>query len=228
VLRLFAWTGGALFVGSLAYGAYFYAAVLARVGQPEHAWLAALANVALFALFACHHSILAQPAVKQLVTRFVPAAAERSLYVWCASLLWLLLCAAWQSLPGVVYAVEGAGRWPLYATQWAGVWLTIKSAAAIHPLELSGIAQAAGTTRAAALMVDGPFRIVRHPIYLAWLLMVFATPLMTVNRLLFAVVSSSYLVMAIPWEERSLLTAFGDRYRAYQRQVRWHLLPGIW
>ena len=69
---------------------------------------------------------------------------------------------------------------------------------------------------------------VRHPIYLGWVLMVFATPVMTTTRLSFAVVSTLYLIAAIPLEERLLIENFGDKYRAYQRQMRWRLLPFVW
>jgi protein-S-isoprenylcysteine O-methyltransferase Ste14 len=69
---------------------------------------------------------------------------------------------------------------------------------------------------------------VRHPIYLGWILLVFGAPLMTMSRLVMAVVSSAYLVMAIPWEERSLIESFGDRYREYQRRVTSRLIPYVW
>jgi len=69
---------------------------------------------------------------------------------------------------------------------------------------------------------------VRHPIYLGWMLVVFGAPTMTTNRMLFAAVSSCYLLVAIPWEERSLVAEFGEAYRAYRRQVRWRILPGVW
>ena len=68
----------------------------------------------------------------------------------------------------------------------------------------------------------------RHPIYLGWFLIVFGGPDMTWTRLEFAVVSSAYLVLAVPFEERSLVQAFGDTYRAYQRQVRWRIVPWVW
>jgi protein-S-isoprenylcysteine O-methyltransferase Ste14 len=98
----------------------------------------------------------------------------------------------------------------------------------IDPLELAGIRQATGQVAAASLKIVGPFRVVRHPIYLGWMLLVFATPTMTAGRLVFAVISSLYLILAIPWEESSLVVGHGDRYREYQRQVRWRVLPGVW
>jgi protein-S-isoprenylcysteine O-methyltransferase Ste14 len=99
---------------------------------------------------------------------------------------------------------------------------------ALRVLELAGVDQASGRIGGSALKVIGPFRWVRHPIYLGWILMVFGTPTMTANRALFAVISTLYLILAIPWEERSLVADHGDRYRDYQRQVRWRLLPGVW
>jgi protein-S-isoprenylcysteine O-methyltransferase Ste14 len=98
----------------------------------------------------------------------------------------------------------------------------------MNPLELAGIAQATGRQSTGTIQIVGPFRVVRHPIYLGWMLMVLLTPLMTANRLLFAVVSSAYLILAIPWEEKSLVEGHGDPYREYQRTVRWRVLPGIW
>ena len=74
----------------------------------------------------------------------------------------------------------------------------------------------------------GPYRWVRHPIYLGWLLLVFGVPHMTATRLAFAAISSAYLVVAIPFEERSLVETFGDEYRRYQQAVRWRLVPGVW
>ena len=74
----------------------------------------------------------------------------------------------------------------------------------------------------------GPFGLVRHPIYLGWMLIVFGSPLMTMSRLVMAIVSSLYLVMAIAWEERSLVDSFGNGYRTYQAKVPWRLIPKVW
>jgi methanethiol S-methyltransferase len=78
------------------------------------------------------------------------------------------------------------------------------------------------------LEVGGPYRWLRHPIYLGWVLFVFGSPTMTAGRLLFAGISTLYLVVAIPFEERGLQAEFGQAYRDYQRRVRWRLLPGVW
>ena len=74
----------------------------------------------------------------------------------------------------------------------------------------------------------GPYHVVRHPIYLGWVLMTFGAPDMTATRLTFAAVSSAYLAIAVPFEERSLVDTFGEEYVAYAKRVRWRMIPGIY
>jgi protein-S-isoprenylcysteine O-methyltransferase Ste14 len=227
-MRVIAWLGSAAFVASLGYTVYFYSVTLgSSAGAPGSTVRHALVDITLFFVFAFHHSLFARSHVKRWVTQFTPAAAERSVYVWISSALLFAVCVLWQSLPGVAYEIEGFWRAPFYGVQLLGVVITARGAGVIDPLELSGVRQAAATSPN-AIKVAGPFRLVRHPIYLGWILMVFAAPTLTVNRLLFATISSLYLILAIPWEEKSLVAAYGDQYRAYQRAVRWRVVPGIW
>jgi protein-S-isoprenylcysteine O-methyltransferase Ste14 len=229
VVRVLAWVGGAFFVASLSYTFYFYALVL---GDPDPAHAVTLArgaglNTVLFGVFAAHHSVFAREPGKRWIARVIPPRLERSCYVWVASVLLVLVCVLWQRVAGTLYVVEGGARWIFYVLQFLGLHLTIRAAGFIDPLELAGIRQAQRQD-AVVFRTDGPFGLVRHPIYLGWMLMTFATPVMTLNRLLFAAISSAYLVVAIPGEERSLAAAFGDKYRAYQAIVRWRLIPGLW
>ena len=106
--------------------------------------------------------------------------------------------------------------------------MTFAASRLIDPLDLAGVRQATRTVRESALEVSGPYHLVRHPIYLGWLLIVFGAPDMTWTRVEFALVSSAYLVLAVPFEERSLVATFGESYRAYQRSVRWRIVPGVW
>lgn len=225
-----AWIGGAVFVASLAYTGYFFLWVL---GDPDSAsarplWVAAVSNIVLFGVFAGHHSLFARDWVKQRLTRVLPARLERSIYVWVASLLLVAVLLAWQRVDGTLYRVDGAARWLLYLVQLVGVYITVRGASSIDPLELAGIRQAAHETAPLPFRTDGPFGLVRHPIYLGWILMTCGAPTMTNNRMLFAVITSMYLIIAIPWEEMSLASTFGERYRTYQTAVRWRLIPGIW
>ena len=225
----FAWLGGVAFVAALAYLAYFYAVVLA-VPAPAGIGIARamVIDVVLFVAFATHHSLLARARAKRWVTRIVPARAERTLYVWVASVLTIAMCALWQPLPGWYYETDGWSRALLWALQAAGLLLVVAAARAIDVWDLAGIRQVSAHANGSAIRAVGPFRDLRHPIYLGWMMLVFAAPAMNANRLLFAAVSSAYLILAIPWEEKSLVAVHGDRYRDYQRMVRWRILPGVW
>ena len=225
--KLFRWIGALLFLVSLLSFAYVY---LVRLGVPaaDHGQTRRDAgiNVALFTVFALHHSIMARTGAKAWITRLVPPALERSVYVWIASVLFLAVCWLWRPLPGVTWQTRGAGL-ALYAAQLFGAVLTIAAARIVGVWELAGVKQP-DHSKAIEFRADGPFAIVRHPIYLAWVLMVFATPVMTTSRLMFAVISTLYLIAAIPFEERSLVEAHGEEYRAYQRAMRWRLIPYVW
>jgi protein-S-isoprenylcysteine O-methyltransferase Ste14 len=257
-VRALALSGAVLFAASLASGVWLYVSLGHPVGSAAHARPAAvavLANLLIFGLFALHHSLLARAGAKARLTRLIPAELERTAYVWVASLLFLLVVLAWQPVPGIIYQVDGWGRWILYAMQTAGVVLTLLAAAAINPRELTGVQQAwsydalasgartaaAGASTAAAgaasgsaasepepFVARGAYGLVRHPIYLGWFLMVWPAPLMTGGRLTFAAISSCYLLIAIPWEERSLAQQHGEAYLRYTRQVRWRVLPGLY
>jgi protein-S-isoprenylcysteine O-methyltransferase Ste14 len=226
---LIAWLGGAAFAAALAYLAYFYCVTLASTsGNPSQNLAHTLVDISLFAAFATHHSLFARRRGKQLIARLVPARLERAAYVWAASALAVGMGLLWQPVAGRVYEVEGLLRLPFWAIQVAGAALTVLGAREVSAFELAGINQAAGRTVGGNVRIVGPFRFVRHPIYLGWVLIVFGTPTLTANRLVFAAVSTLYLILAIPWEERSLAADHGDQYRAYQQKVRWRLLPGIW
>ena len=192
----------------------------------DHAAADAIANVTLFTIFALHHSIMARTGAKRWITRLVPADLERSVYVWIASLLFLVVCLMWRPLPGLVWQIYGPGVM-LYIVQGFGIALTLAAARIVGVWELAGVKQP-DLTKPVEFKADGPFGIVRHPIYLGWVMMVFATPTMTTSRLLFAVVSTLYLIAAIPLEERLLVEMFGEKYRTYQSQLRWKLIPGLW
>lgn len=225
----FAWTGALLFLLSLLSFGLIYGWTL-RVPAPgtwDTAWRDALHNAILFTIFAMHHSLMARTGAKAWITRLVPTELERSVYVWIASLLFLAVCWLWRPLPGMMWDSDGALVWLLLLVQGVGVWLTIRAAGMISVFELAGVRQA-NHQRLVEFKATGPFRLVRHPIYLGWILLVFASTPMTASKLLFAVVSSAYLLAAIPWEEASLIEEFGDRYRAYQRQVKSRILPGLW
>lgn len=228
VARLVAWLGGAIFVASLALFAWSYFLRFGRVWVDGSLTMPLLINLTLFTGFAAHHSVLARSGAKRWLTRRVPPHLERSLYVWTASVLFIGVCALWAPVPGVAYHHVGLAAVPHWLAVALGGWLTLRSAGVLDPLELAGIRQVHGSAAAPRFRVVGHYHLVRHPIYLGWLLLVFGVPHMTGTRLAFAAISSAYLIVAIPFEERSLIETFGDDYRRYQQAVRWRLVPGLW
>ena len=122
-MRLFAWAGGGLFVLALARTGWLYGVELGRAG-PFTGPGAALIDLVLFTIFALHHSLFARDAIKRGIERVVPERAVRSVYVWIASALLILVCAAWRQVGGRIYAVSGPLWWLLAAVQLAGFALT--------------------------------------------------------------------------------------------------------
>jgi protein-S-isoprenylcysteine O-methyltransferase Ste14 len=226
--RLFVWSGGALFVLSLAACAYEYVFVWASPRPVSGRWSPAVAvaiDAALFGVFALHHSLFARESIKRRVARVVPDRLIRSVYVWTASLLLIVVLALWQPIAGHVYAVTGWRTMAHAAVQLGGLWLIARSVARIDPLELAGITPASGSD---SLQIAGPYRWVRHPLYLGWLLAVFGAAVMTGDRFTFAAITTAYLLVAIPWEERSLRRIFGEPYARYQQTVRWRVVPYVY
>jgi len=224
-----AWAGGVAFTVSLLWCFLTILFGMPESGAPEvPSFGFALTNVVLFTLFAAHHSVFARTGIKRWITSHVPPELERTTYVWISSVLLIFVCIAWRPLPGVAYVHYGVAALAHWLIVLAGFWVTFRSASVLDPLALAGIRQASGHEFTSEFKLVGPYHLVRHPIYLGWLLIVFGAPEMTWTRFEFAVVSSAYLVFAIPFEERSLVDAFGETYRTYQQQVRWKLVPYVW
>jgi protein-S-isoprenylcysteine O-methyltransferase Ste14 len=224
--RLFVWIGGAMFVASLISCASWYLFPLGRP-LPAGDWHPLVFDAGLFSVFALHHSLLARESVKRWLTS-IPPRLMRSVFVWTASLLLMLVCLLWRAIGGDLYHATGPRAVAHAAVQLAGLWVIARAVARIDPLELAGIRQPDCLPENAALQTSGPYRWVRHPLYLGWVLAVFGTAHMTGDRLAFAAISSIYLVIAVPWEERSLRSAFGDDYSEYAREVKWRIIPFVY
>jgi len=229
---------------ALLYGAASYAAFLATflyaiafvagIGVPKHIdngvdtpLLAALGiDLVLLGLFAVQHSGMARPAFKRWWTRYVPAPIERSTFVLVSSLMLALLFWQWRPLPQLVWHVDAvAARWTLLALSALGWLLVLSSTFLINHFDLFGLRQVWFHARQRKAM-DEPFvtrafyRIVRHPLMLGFLIAFWATPMMTLGHLLFAAMTTGYILVAVKFlEERDLVALYGDTYRDYQRRV---------
>jgi protein-S-isoprenylcysteine O-methyltransferase Ste14 len=229
----FAWTSAAAFLASLLYFLYSYF-VRFTPTNGTGGWVApTLLNLGLFSIFALHHSFFARTGLKKRVSAAVSPALERAVYTLLSSALFVLVCRWWQEVPGVLYTLSPPWSWLGYAAVLAGVLITAQSARALDVLDLAGVRQvlnhrAHTSVSPAPLRTDGLYRVVRHPIYFGWILLVFGAPAMTMTRLVFAVISTAYLALAVPFEERSLVETFGPDYASYQEKVRWRMIPGIY
>lgn len=219
-------TGALLFAIALASTAYvlvrLWPAAAAVTGPALAAAL--VRNALLFALFALHHSLFARPAVKRWLRTRLDDGGQRTLYVWAASLLLLLTTWMWRPVGHVLYTVPSWLSPFMVALQSAGGLCILFAARVIDPLELAGLR----TPTADRLDLKGPYRLVRHPIYLGFLLVVWGAATMTGDRAWFAALSTLYLLIAIPLEEGAMRRSLGARYAAYRAQVRWRVVPGLY
>lgn len=233
--RPLTFAGGLLFAASLGYFLWFYLTGLERRASSMGAGTAAAIDAALFIAFGLHHSVFARARMRAAVARTVSPHLERAAYVWVASAAFVLVCLSWQPFGSPLWSTEGGTRAALRALQAAGILFTLWSAAALDALALAGIRQldaplpASGIEPASlSLQHAGPYGIVRHPIYLGWLLIVWPAPTMTPSHLLFAGISTAYLLLATEYEERSLRQTFGAAYDDYARKVKRKMIPGIY
>jgi protein-S-isoprenylcysteine O-methyltransferase Ste14 len=230
--RLIGLGGGVAFVGSLVFFAASYGWFFdIPRRQPGGSATAILVDLVLFTGFALHHSIFARGPFKVWIRNHVPPPLERSLYVWISSILFILTCAYWQPVSGTTWHVTGATASAMTIGQLLGGLWCVLCARRLDAFALAGLKQAFGVVPPAGpqhLDTKGSYAFVRHPIYTGWLLIVWLAPWMNGARLVFAAVSTFYLVMAVPLEERELVKQFGSAYENYQRRTRWRIVPGLY
>ena len=181
-------------------------------------------DAGLLTMFGLQHSVMARPAFKQWWMQYVPAPMERSVYVLCSSVALLVLMLCWQPLGGVIWSVQSeAARIAVYAVFALGWAVLFLATFLINHFDLFGLRQVwlhLLDRPYTPLQFGTPFlyRIVRHPLYVGWLLIFWATPTMTAAHLLLAAGLSAYILIAIPIEERDLMRMHRE-YAKYRDQV---------
>jgi protein-S-isoprenylcysteine O-methyltransferase Ste14 len=233
VKRILFFTYGALsyliFLGTFLYALGFvgnFGVARTLDGAPTSPLGVGLAiDALLLTLFAAQHSVMARKWFKEWWTRIVPHPLERSTYVLFSSLALILLFWQWRPLGGVVWSVEyPAARlvlWVLFAFGWG---LVLVSTFLINHFDLFGLRQVwlyllGRPYKPLRFGTPGPYRLVRHPLYVGWFFAFWMTPTMTLAHLLFSVATTAYILLAIRLEERDLVREHGEAYEEYRRSV---------
>ncbi len=217
------------FFGTILYAIGFVGNIVVPKtidGEPELPFgKALLIDAGLLLLFALQHSIMARPGFKRRWTKIIPPALERSTFVLLASLCLMLMMWQWQPLGGVVWEIQNTTLqnilFVVYLIGWGIVFI---STFLIDHFDLFGLRQTWLYFRGKPY-TNLPFRVplfyrfVRHPLYFGFLIAFWATPLMTVTHLIFAVLTTGYILTAIQFEERDLVNHFGESYRKYRKQA---------
>lgn len=213
------------FVGNFGFSYFGFENTLDAPGVEEGAMgMAVAVDLGLLLLFGIQHSVMARPGFKRAWTKVVPVGVERATYCLFSSVALLLLIWFWQPLGIEIWTVGGTGQVVLY-TLYGAAWLGLVGVTfLINHFDLFGLRQVWLLMRGREITrlkftEPGPYSIVRHPLYVGWLSIFWITPTMTVSHLLMALGLSAYILIAIVYEERDLVTEHGASYEVYRKRV---------
>jgi len=195
-------------------------------GTPQTPLMQAiLVNAFLLLVFALQHSIMARPSFKSWWTKIIPEPAERSTYVLLSSLCLLLIVWQWQPMGGFIWRVEEPVLKTIVTAVFVAGWLIVLlSTFMINHFDLFGLRQVwfyfkGKSYEPLRFRIPFFYKYVRHPLYFGWLIAFWATPVMSAAHLLFAILTTGYILTAIIFEERDLVKHFGSKYTEYKKQV---------
>ena len=215
----------ASFLYAIGFVSGFVAPTTIDIGKAAPPSQAAVIDLLLLSFFALQHSVMARQGFKRWWTRLVPPAVERSTYVLASSLVLALLLWQWRPIPAIVWRTADHGlAAAVLGLAIAGWVIAGTSTFLIGHFEFFGLSQV--TSHLAAKPMPAPkfraplyYRFVRHPLYLGFIIAFWATPVMTAGHLLFACVTTAYILLGTLLEERDLVALFGDEYRRYKTRV---------
>ncbi len=191
----------------------------------EVSWpMALIIDAGLIALFGLQHSVMARRGFKAWWTRVVPPQIERSTYLLFTNLVLVLMYWQWKPIPALVWDFQQPAirmaLWGLFAAGWVVILL---STFLINHFDLFGLQQVWSHFRnreISAYRFREPlfYKLVRHPLYVGWIMVFWSAPTMTAGHLLFAFMMTSYILVAIRFEERDLRELHPE-YKEYSRRV---------
>ena len=223
----------AIGMATLAYTAGwlggFFVPVPLDAPNPVFSLTGLIINVGLVLMFGLQHSIMARPAFKALWTRIIPPHCERATYVLASSVAMFAMMWFWQPLGLDIWRLDGSAALLVYGVYALGWFILVSATFFLNHFDLFGLRQAWLNLRGKPYThipfhTPGYYRWVRHPLYVGWLTLIWATPTMTVSHLVFALATTAYILIAIPLEERDLKNMLPE-YEAY-RSTTPALLPG--
>ena len=187
--------------------------------------MALMINISLVLIFGIPHSVMARPGFKRWWTSFIPKSVERSTYVLAATLIMILIFWQWRPMEQVIWQADAAWlRTTIWTIYILGIVLLLASTFVINHFDLFGLRQVTLNLlkkpyNSLGFKVTFFYKFVRHPIYVGWFTIFWATRDMTLGHLVFAIGMSAYILVAIPIEERDLVTYHGENYRQYKDKV---------
>ena len=190
-------------------------------GSAGNPFAALAIDLGLVALFGVQHSVMARPGFKQWLTRFVPRPIERATYVLASSAVFVLLFAAWQPIPQALWHTRGAVAIALQAGALLGFGIVLYTTFLIDHFDLFGLRQVFLAWRSRPysekrFVTPQLYRFIRHPLYVGWMTAFWCAPTLSVGHALFASAMSTYILIAIRYEERDLAAALGEPYRRWR------------
>jgi protein-S-isoprenylcysteine O-methyltransferase Ste14 len=216
------------FVGNFEIAAFVPKTIDSAAPGPLGA--AVMVNLGILVLFGVQHTVMARPGFKVAWTRIVPKPIERATFVNVTTVMLVLLFWQWRPMTGIVWHVENAvGRNVLIGISFGGYLLVLYASFLIDHFDLFGLRQVftyllGKEYKHPPFATPWLYRIIRHPLLLGWMIAFWATPTMTYGHFLFAVTTTAYMLIAIPFEERDLEGFLGEAYRQYRARTP-KLLP---
>ncbi|MGI9517434.1 MAG: methanethiol S-methyltransferase [Pirellulaceae bacterium] len=221
-----------VFLYAIAFVGNFWVPVSLDSAPRSPLWAAIAINLGLLGLFAVQHSLMARPFFKDWITRYIPQPAERPTYVGASNLAMIVLFIFWQPMGPMIWSVTNpVAVLIIYAIYFVGWGILLAATFMINHFDLFGLRQVWLEYRGQPytrlkFTKPGFYKYVRHPLYVGWLTIFWAAPVMSAGHLLFALGTTAYILIAIQLEERDLEAALGVDYRQYKNEVPM-LIPGL-